>query len=706
MTQVGNRFRCVAAIFIAICCVNSGLSYASADDKLGIAVRQAVGRIDPSVVRIRAVGSEQNTDGGNVNTAASTGIVVSTDGDIITSAFSVQGRPQAILVETINGKRIPAEIIATDFVRKLVLIKAAQGEWIPIPRSNSETSKGIVGQWAIAVGRFYLSSASNVSVGVISALNRVHGMAIQTDAKISPVNYGGPLIDLDGNTLGVLVPLSPRDRDSVDSGVEWYDSGIGFAIPLNDVFEIANRLKSSGDLKPGKLGISLHSASIFSADVRIQAVHPGGPSALAGLQKGDRIESVNGQMISRSAVLESVIASSYAGDRIELGILRGEQHLSFEIVLSDKLPIVTPGYIGLLPIAKRQPVEQVQPNDGKNLPNVDEPKTDLPPVNTLKDAEQPEPESLLAIVLDGTSASESGMKGVVQLESVNSLAVNSPAVVRQTLNELPPGSQTTVTYRLSDGTSDDLKQSTTTKLTLSGQPGEVRAIPKESLAAYRGDEQDIAVLDILESARPPKRHDITVGEDGHIIVLDPALSDSDRAPGLLVLLSSAGQSEESLLRKWQGVMNSHHLAIAIPRNPEGIRLTSEDLRLVAIGTAKATNELGMDATRLLIAAEKQESEMAATLIYARRSPFRGVAMLNGWLTPLADQSLESQTGRSVLILDNPADRQTRALQTLAVRTMSESGLRVFSVPAASSDEESSESAIRAIADWSLIMKSL
>ena len=91
-----------------------------------------------------------------------------------------------------------------------------------------------VGQWTIAVGRTFNQKEPNISVGVLSATNRIWSTAIQTDAKISPANYGGPLIDSRGRVLGVLVPLSPQKQGGEIAGAEWYDSGIGFAVPLVD----------------------------------------------------------------------------------------------------------------------------------------------------------------------------------------------------------------------------------------------------------------------------------------------------------------------------------------------------------------------------------------------------------------------------------------------------------------------------------------
>src|SRR5205814_158981 len=89
----------------------------------------------------------------------------------------------------------------------------------------------VEGQWSIALGRTLdpkRDSPPAVSVGIISAVNRIWGKAFQVDAKISPINYGGPVIDVQGRVQGILVPASPKGDDEA-AGYEWYDSGIGFA---------------------------------------------------------------------------------------------------------------------------------------------------------------------------------------------------------------------------------------------------------------------------------------------------------------------------------------------------------------------------------------------------------------------------------------------------------------------------------------------
>ncbi len=121
-----------------------------------------------------------------------------------------------------------------------------------MPARGARRRTSEIGQWAIALGRTLDPNADqppSVSVGIISALDRIWGKAIQTDAKVSPTNYGGPLVDLDGRVQGVLVPASPR-AEGETAGFEWYDSGIGFAIPLEDVNAVLPRLKEGKDLQP------------------------------------------------------------------------------------------------------------------------------------------------------------------------------------------------------------------------------------------------------------------------------------------------------------------------------------------------------------------------------------------------------------------------------------------------------------------------
>src|SRR5207248_10979450 len=116
-----------------------------------------------------------------------------------------------------------------------------------------------------------------------SALNRIWGKAVQTDCKVSPANYGGPLVDLEGRVIGILVPASPSAEDET-AGVEWYDSGIGFAIPLEDINKVLDKLKQKKDLHKGVLGIQPQGTDIYSAAPVVATVAPGSPAERAGIK--------------------------------------------------------------------------------------------------------------------------------------------------------------------------------------------------------------------------------------------------------------------------------------------------------------------------------------------------------------------------------------------------------------------------------------
>src|SRR5262249_17576063 len=150
-----------------------------------------------------------------------------------------------------SNQRLVAKTICTDETRMLTLLKIDVPS-LPVPTAVPKKEMHI-GQWAIALGRALdpnLDRPPSLSVGIISALERIWGKAVQTDAKVSPLNYGGPLIDVDGRVYGVLVPASPFSEGDT-AGVEWYDSGIGFAVPLEDIFAVLPRMKQGKDLRRG-----------------------------------------------------------------------------------------------------------------------------------------------------------------------------------------------------------------------------------------------------------------------------------------------------------------------------------------------------------------------------------------------------------------------------------------------------------------------
>ena len=223
-----------------------------------------------------------------------------------------------------HKERYVAEIVANDQTRMLTLLKlvGVNGK-LPVPVAAPKSEMRI-GQTALAVGRTLVGRADqmpSVSVGILSALNRIWGKAIQTDAKVSPANYGGPLIDLYGRVQGVLVPASPRSEGET-AGFEWYDSGIGFAIPLEDINRVLPRMlkgtqKTPVTLKRGLLGVTMQQAQdMHAAAATIATIAPGSRRRETRPQARRHHQGDRRQAGRQSAQLQQRLGPKYEGDAV------------------------------------------------------------------------------------------------------------------------------------------------------------------------------------------------------------------------------------------------------------------------------------------------------------------------------------------------------------------------------------------------------
>ena len=321
------------------------------------AFHAAVQSVADSVVQIRTVGGLEQVGQVLMTGGPSTGLIVSEDGYIVSSAFNFAQQPTSILVRLPDGQLTPARLVARDRSRMLVLLKVEARQ--PLPTAQPAPPDSIqVGQWAIAVGRTFRADQVDVSVGIVSALRRMYGRALQTDANISAANYGGPLLDLGGRVLGVLVPMSPQSQGNAAhgpagsnevAGVEFYDSGIGFAVPLTDILARLDRWKQGVDQEPGLLGIGLVAGAPFAAAPVIATVWPKSPAAAAGWKPDDRIVAVDGIGVETQAQLRAQIVPRYAGQQVRITIQRGDQRLEHRLTLTAKLEVFRHAMLGILP---------------------------------------------------------------------------------------------------------------------------------------------------------------------------------------------------------------------------------------------------------------------------------------------------------------------------------------------------------------------
>jgi serine protease Do len=357
---------------LTIACLASTAALVSAEDAprddfslpraQQLAFREAVRAVRPYVVRIDTIGGAQPSDsltagagevevdadgdglpdepepnpfrdtlgsGFTVADGPTTGILYHSDGYILTSSFNFVRDPSHITVRLDDGRQYVAHLIARDKVRKLALLKVDATDLPTAPWAPSDDIR--IGQWAIALGRGFGGDDPSVTVGVISAKGRMMGNAIQTDAKLSPANYGGPVVDLDGRVLGIAVPMAQRPGEL--AGVEFYDAGIGFAVPRERVEDIVADLKKGVSFHRGWLGVSTRQDP-DAKKLIIRAVADPSPVQAAGIQPGDAIVYANGNEVKGIQHLVQSIYMAPAGETVFLVTERDGLQYGFEIVLA------------------------------------------------------------------------------------------------------------------------------------------------------------------------------------------------------------------------------------------------------------------------------------------------------------------------------------------------------------------------------------
>jgi serine protease Do len=357
------------------------------------AFRAASARVLPSMVTIESFGgvAGAGTKRGKMagirlpGEGPTTGVIVSRDGYIITSTFNFLKKPPIITVELPNGQRKVAKLLGSDETRKLCLLKVEGVNDLPVPEF-APRSQLRVGQWAVALGVGFGDDEPALSAGIISATSRIRGRAVQTDANLSPANYGGPLINLEGRIIGICVPLSPQSAE-VASGVEWYDSGIGFAVPLDGADQLIARLKAGETIKSGFLGVQAQPTPDKTPGAIIGQVVKDSPAEKAGIKAGDRVVTVGGEDVTDPPHLAVLIGKHDAGQEVKLTLTRGEENLE----LTAKLG-VAPAQPEPMPMPAPMPTEEPKPEQPKpEQPKPEEPKPDQPKPEEPK-AEEPKPE--------------------------------------------------------------------------------------------------------------------------------------------------------------------------------------------------------------------------------------------------------------------------------------------------------------------------
>ena len=308
-------------------------------------IAAAVERTGPAVVRIDTASSPGNTaqSRDRVLQGTGSGFIINSDGIVLTNAHVVDGADR-VTVTLNDGRDFTGQVLGEDELTDVAVVKIEANNLPTVTLGNSEALSP--GEWAIAIGN-PLGLDNTVTAGIISGTGRSSGIVgvpdkrvsfIQTDAAINPGNSGGPLLNQQGQVIGINTAIIGRAQ------------GLGFAIPIATAQEVANELITQGKAEHPYLGIRMATLTPTvqedlsrNAGVRVQAdqgvvivgVESNSPASRSGLRVGDVIQQINGQSIQTADQVQQAVDDSTIGGNLPLEVNRNGRSLTISVRPGD-----------------------------------------------------------------------------------------------------------------------------------------------------------------------------------------------------------------------------------------------------------------------------------------------------------------------------------------------------------------------------------
>jgi serine protease Do len=255
------------------------------------------------------------------------GVIVSPDGYILTNNH-VAGSATEIKIRLYDGREFTGRRIGVDAETDLALVKI-NAQNLPYA-ALGDSSKLEQGEWVIALGSPF-GLEQTMTAGIISATGRTFGGTydnyIQTDASINPGNSGGPLINMNGEVIGINTMIYSRSGGS---------EGIGFSVPSNTVKKVKDALLTNGRVSRGYLGVTLQDSQTDGGGAMLVEVTDGGPASRAGLRNGDRIVEFDGKAVTSTKQLTEIVAYTQVGKSVSVKFAREGREQSTSITLAER----------------------------------------------------------------------------------------------------------------------------------------------------------------------------------------------------------------------------------------------------------------------------------------------------------------------------------------------------------------------------------
>jgi len=446
----------IIILLVALCCLSIGVAIGaiargvvgakSEDNRLSIShstvtpdslsaiFAKVSAQVEPAVVNIKISEGEDRAPFAREGTGS--GVIVNPSGFIITNQHVV-GRASTITVKLADSREFKARIIGQDALTDLAVIKIDPTESLPAAKMG-DSDKLNVGDWVLAIGSPF-GLEQTVTAGIISAKDRITTSGstafqqfLQTDAAINPGNSGGPLVNLQGEVVGINTQIATA------SGVF---NGIGFALPSSTAVDVYNQIVTDGRVRRGYLGIypdavppqvsRLNKIAENQGVLVRELVGEESPAARAGIEIGDVILSINGQAVNTPRELIRRIAALPVGSLASIvSVRKGEQRTSAVKLEERKEDTQRPINIRQRPFDPRNPQESPEGDSERN----DKPKIKpglgltvkslLPELAKLKGLEGVRG-AIISSVAPGSVADENGVEAEDVIIEINQKPVVS-----------------------------------------------------------------------------------------------------------------------------------------------------------------------------------------------------------------------------------------------------------------------------------------
>ena len=262
------------------------------------------------------------------------GFIIEPDGLILTN-YHVVDNAEKITVRLLDGRELAGRVVGKDQKTDIALVKISARDLPVAPLGDSDRLE--VGEWVMAIGNPF-GLDNTVTSGIVSAKDRQIGAGpydhfIQTDASINPGNSGGPLVNLQGEVVGINTAIFSQSGGNI---------GIGFAIPINLVKDLLPQLKSGGKITRGWLGVSIQgitpdlAASLGLDQAKgalVSSVVQNSPADRAGIKAGDVIVGYEGKEINNANDLPFLVAGTPVGKTVSLEVFRGKKETTVTVAI-------------------------------------------------------------------------------------------------------------------------------------------------------------------------------------------------------------------------------------------------------------------------------------------------------------------------------------------------------------------------------------